>query len=219
MKNLLFAAVLLFVNSVLWAQEDVSKILALANSKGNSLVNISFDFSNELGSRNLSGQALCIDDSGLFVTFAIEPWMKQENVKNVSLNLPGTGTENPLKAEFLWVDIETGLSLVRALAKGQWSAIQPGPKTLKVGDLVGSVGILEGDPANTTYVSAAYISAIIRVPEQLVLVSNGKLTGICSPVFNQAGEIVGLVGAQPFGRFEAATPGQPSMEMTVQCKL
>lgn len=185
--------------------QNTSKMLADASGKASMLAVVVYNYSNDLVNQNVSGQALCIDASGIFATFAADPMMKAKDVQGARLVLVGDAGK-VVKAELLWVDPETGMGFFRATEKGAWTPAKfDFQAKFAVGSAVASIGIVEGDPTAATFVSSGLISTVLRTPEPLVYVVNGNLTGDCSPVFNEAGAVVGVVAAQPFMHYQTNT--------------
>ena len=201
MKRSLALAALLAVLAValpLQAQDGFSKMIADAPSRAQGLAYLTFSYqmAEEMPGRPASGQAVCIHESGLFVTYAIEAWMRSENVKDVQLQIPGNSGQK-VKGTFLWVDQVTGLGLVRA-EKGKWKAFKFDRNAkIVTGAKVVSIGLLDGVPSRDVVVESAYIGTMLRVPEKLVRVTGGMLGAPASPVLDENGTLVGLVSAAP----------------------
>lgn len=147
--------------------------------------------------RQLAGQAICLDaENGVFLTMALPTGLEADTLEELSIVLPGVERKT-VGAKLLGVDPATSLGFVQATEKVDCKPIAFAAKSnLSIGDRVYAAGITPGDAANTPYVGVAYVSAKVRMPDQLVRVTGGSLTGPCSPVFDESGTAVGLVARQ-----------------------
>ena len=200
-----FCAVLLLALSAM-AQAQTSKLLSdmVAKASG-SLAVVKYTVELETGNRTGAGQAVCISPAGVFVTTSLDPRMRVEELKDFELVLPGNEGKT-LKAKLLGIDPWTGLGFVQCTEKHEWQVVQfSRTSQVKLGDEVMSIGLMMSDPAWPVYVGTAYVSSKLRVPNDLVFVMGGRLTGSCSPVFAADGRAVGIIGRQlPLG-YEAPT--------------
>jgi serine protease Do len=185
------------------AADNTSKVLADTAARAPMLAFLTYTIDNDPPQMG-GGQALCINATdGIFMTYAVEGWMKTKSLKDASLRLSDGKT---VKANLMWVDPETGLGFFRAAEKGSFTAanFQKDPK-LAVGQQVTSLGLLE-EANHTPYVTSAYVSALLKSPDPIVFVTSGHLAVEGSPVFDENGQVVGMVSSQPFDRF--VTPSQ-----------
>ena len=186
------------------ARADTGKIMADVAGKAGALVMIKATVEDEMASRPARGQAICIDPSGGFITLALSPPSQSENIKDISLIIPGAEGKT-VKAELIGID-PSGIGFIRASEPHKWTAIQFADKVdLPVGTQVISVGLLPAETGYAPYFGAAYVSTTIRIPEQLIYVTGGRLTGIGSPVFTADGRAVGIVGRQLFLSYQMLT--------------
>jgi S1-C subfamily serine protease len=185
------------------AADNTSKLLADTAAKAPMLAFLTYTIDNDPPQAG-GGQALCINATdGIFMTYAVEGWMKTKNLKDVTLRL---SDGKSIKANMMWVDPETGLGFFRAAEKGSFTAatFQKDAK-LAVGQQVTSLGLLE-EMNHTPYVTSAYVSAVFKSPDPIAFVTSGHLAIEGSPVFDEGGQVVGMVTSQPFDRF--VTPSQ-----------
>lgn len=180
----------------------------LAAKTKDSLVIVEFKVKRETGSAPVAGQAICIDASGIFVTTALNPAIKKELITDMRLILPGPEGKT-VKASFMGVDPGTQLGFVKAEEKADWKAIQFVEAKLAAGQMVASVGVMGGDGNRTTYLGVGYVSAVLRVPGEMVYVTGGKLSNVGSPVFSADGKAIGLVGRQLPLRFTTESERGP----------
>jgi len=197
------------VLSVLWpaaAQADTEKLLSEIVSKASgSLAAVSYTVEMETGSRNVMGQGVCIEPSGVFLTTALDSRLRVESLKDFKVITPGTNGKT-LKAKLLGIDPWTGLGFVQATEKHTWQVVQfSRTSKLALGQQVASIGLMMGDPARPVFVGTGYVSAMLRVPGELARVTGGRLTGACSPVFATDGRAIGIVGRQLFDSFGVLT--------------
>lgn len=157
--------------------------------------------------RILSGVGYCIATKktlqgrlGVLLTTALDPRTRPEMLKDFKLVLPGRPGKT-LKARLLGIDPETGLSFVEATEPHTWKVMKFVPMEFLVGQQIASVGLMTPKPDyHEPYIGLAYVSAQMRMPEPLVYVTGGELSGPGSLVFTAAGgaKAVGLVIQQPY---------------------
>ena len=186
--------------------KQISDVVAKASG---SLAVLKYTIEIQTGNRTGAGQAVCISPQGVFLTTSLDPRMRVEQLKDFQLVLPGVAGKT-LKAKLLGIDPWTGLGFVQCTEAHTWQVVQfSRTSNLKIGDDVVSIGLMMSDPSWPVYVGAAHVGSKLRVPNELVYVAGGRLTGSCSPVFAADGRAVGIVGRQlPLG-FE--TPTQRGM--------
>ena len=221
MKRLgLASVVMVLVCGPAMAQDATSKLMTLAASKANVLMQVSYEYvqdaSQPVPTQKYTAQALCLSKEGLFMTYGIVAGMRSSEINDLRLTPPGD-TGPGIKAEYLWTDRETNISFLRATEPGDFAPAVFNTKVdLKVGAKVASVGMFEDDPAHAPYVSAAYISAVMRIPGRIALVASGTLTNDGSPVMNETGEFIGVTMSQ-FLRYQVRT-NQGVQEMAMDPK-
>ncbi len=199
-------ALLLAVPALTQAQTSMLLSEVAAKASG-SLVVVKYTVTLQTGNRTGAGQAVCIAANGVFLTTSLDSRMRVEQLKDFEIVLPG-GEGKTLKAKLLGIDPWTGLGFVQCLEKHEWQVVQFSRNSqVKLGDQVASVGLMMSDPALPIYVGTAYVSSKLRVPNDLVYVSGGRLTGSCSPVFTADGRAVGIIGRQLPLAYEAPTKG------------
>jgi serine protease Do len=220
MKRWLALGLVLLACTPLVAQAGTSKFLADLEAKNSgALAVVKYTVEIETGNRSVMGQAICIlNDKGMgvFLTTAIDSRMRVESLKDFQLVTPGTDGAT-IKAKLLGVDPWTGMGFVQATEKRDWQVVKFSPTSkLTLGQEVGSIGLMMGDPSFPIYVGDAYVSCKIREPGDLVYVTGGRLTGICSPVFATDGQAIGIVGNQPFLGYQV--PNQQGQTMNMQMR-
>lgn len=191
---------------VVCAAQTDKMIADLSSRIDRSLVIVHCVFEDDNATPPVVGQAICVHKSGRFVTLAFGAGMINAKVKKCSIYVPGQ-SDKPLQAELMSIDRSTGIAFIRCVDKsaGKWNPVKFASRSsLSVGQKVVSVGLMPGDPANTPYFGSACISSILRAPEKLVYVTSGTLTRIGSPVFNTAGQVIGMVQRQLPQTFEMA---------------
>lgn len=144
-----------------------------------------------------SGQGVCIDASKrLFVTRDLVAGIPMGELKDFVLVTPGIGGKR-IKAEFVGMDYETGLSFVRATEQHKFSEVRfARTSNLRLGQRVISFGLLGPRTGNSLYLGSGVVSSVVRLPQQVVYVSGGELTNSSSPVFTDDGRAVGLIAGQ-----------------------
>jgi serine protease Do len=181
----------------------------VANASG-ALAIISYVVADELENSFVSGEAICIDPSGVFMTLAIGTRVRPNALKDFTLTVPGVGGKT-LKAELLGLDPVSGIGFVRATEPAKWSVVKFARKAaVTPGQEVYSVGLMSGDLGGVPYLGIARVSAQLRIPGDMVYVTGGSLTNIGSPVFAADGRAIGIVGQQLFVNYQMATERGPA---------
>jgi len=181
------------------AQAASDKLITdIAAQTANSLASVRCEFEPDSATSAVSGPAVCIDKSGVFISLAFNASMRNATVKDCTLTPPGL-TAKRLKAELVAIDRETGMAFVKCTdpAAPKWAPIVfAGSSDLSIGTQVVSASLMAGDAIHERYFGRASISAVRKVPQPLVYVTGGRLSGVCSPVFSAPGAAIGLVWRQ-----------------------
>lgn len=198
---------------------DTTKAMAdLAEKAKTGMALLRYTVNVGVGVREVSGQAICISDKGMFMTRAMDARFGQ-NMSNFKLILPGQNGK-VVDANFVGLDVLTGMGFVQAYPaeKVTWSPMEFVKSSMTPGKQVFSVGLF-GDVANTPYVSMAHISALLRMPTQIVYVTGGSLSVPGSPVLNADGKAIGIVGQQVPLSFATLSTDQGSAQLPVGNRL
>jgi len=203
MKTLSIVAVLMAVMVGLVSPvvgDETSKALAMADKAKGALAMVSVTVTNDLDAskeQSFAGPAFCVNaKKRILVTLIINPNLSPERIKSIETITVGIDRKK-LKSELVGIDTGTGLSFIKVLDESEWTEVQFAPSSnLKTGDMVTSIGLMTNVATFPPYVGTAYVSAQMRIPDHLVRVTGGTLTGRCSPVFNSAGRAIGIVGRQ-----------------------
>jgi len=154
--------------------------------------------------RTVSGPAVCIalreGKFGVLLTPAFSTRTRPEMLKDFKLILPGRKPKT-LKARLLGIDPETGLGFVEATEPHAWIVTKFAKAAVTPGQSVVSVGLFSPSPGyHEPCLGVAHVSTTIYLPEPMVYVTGGTLTGMGSLVFtaNSGGKAVGIVLRQPY---------------------
>ncbi len=184
-----------------------------------SLVCVRYTFDSEMGRRELEGAGMVLSENGLIAfTSAIVPMaIPDEQMINFKIVIP-PGVEGAdeveIDATFLGRDDRADIAFVKPKADTcKWIALKPAVQPIDVGDTIYSVGLLPKSSGYSAYARQSTVSAKLRGPVKLILTS-GNLTAIGSPVFNKAGEFVGVVPEQE-GQTPMLNPGENEMASLV----
>ncbi|MFP4354319.1 MAG: PDZ domain-containing protein [Phycisphaerae bacterium] len=190
--------------------DETSDALALAQQAVESLAIVAVSMENELGQRTFGGQAVCIDaQQGIFMTMSLPAGLKASDIKECKLILPSR-EGNRVDAEFLGIDSATQLGFVKAKqAHGAKAISFKKTSQLDPGQQVVSAGLMTSMAGFPSYLGVAYVSSNLRLPDRLIQVTGGTLTGACSPVLTTDGKVVGLVGRQLFMAYQTSTQRGP----------
>ncbi len=212
MKRLILSTLMVLAFShAAMAETDTETLLANAvKATANALVIVRYDYDDETGSRVVEGIGVCYDaKKGEFLTFAFDTNLRPSKIKNVRLILPGP-EHKTLSAELLGIRASAGLGFVRAKEAYSWQAVKFAERSnVQIGQKVVSAGLMPGDRANTLYCGVGYISAKVRVPQEVYYVTGGRLTCNGSPVFGDGDLVIGLVAQIPFLDYDIVSKGVP----------
>lgn len=154
--------------------------------------------------RTLSGPAVCIalreGKFGVLLTPAFSTRTRPEMLKDFKLVLPGRKPKT-LSARLLGIDPESGVGFVEATDPHAWTVTKFAKASLAPGQSVVSVGLFSPSPEyHEPCLGVGHVSTTIYLPEPLVYVTGGGMTGIGSLVFspNSGGKAVGIVLRQPY---------------------
>ncbi|MCE5276554.1 MAG: PDZ domain-containing protein [Planctomycetaceae bacterium] len=197
-----------------------AKLMAKAYEQGNgALAQLQCKFVQGGMENPVEGLATCVsvqEGIGLFITLALEGNAVPENIRDLTLNVPG-GESKPIKAELMGVDALTGIGFVRATEKGSWKPISFVRRAnLKIGQEVASVGLFASNAGNVPYVTSGNVGAMTHVPEEIALITSGTLSNIGSPVFAESGDAIGIVGRQQFSDLYTMTTNRGSATVSLK---
>lgn len=163
-----------------------------------SLVVVQYTWESELGRREVAGPGIIVSEDGTVMTSLslVDLRIPDEQMKDFKIIVPRMDADNEeLDAEFLGRDERSDVAFVRAKEKRQWKPLEFVDRPLVVGDRLWSVGILPKIAGYKAYIVDSRVSALLRGEFPQVLAGSG-LASMGSPVFNAAGEAVGLVTLQ-----------------------
>ena len=163
-----------------------------------SLVAVQYTWESEMGRREVVGAATVVHESGIVMTTLslVDPRIPDSQMKDFKILLPNeVGDVEELDATFLGRDERSDVAFVKAKEKRQWTPLRFVDRPLQVGEPLWSVGILPKIAGYKPYIVDGKVAALLRGEMPQVLVS-GNLAALGSPVFNSAGEAIGLVSTQ-----------------------
>lgn len=220
-RALTVLSALLLMAGVVHAQAGTPDILSkVAAKSANALAIIRFQVQDEIAQQTVAGLGICIDaEKGVLMSMALDPRIQTTMVKDILVFAPG-GDSKGMKAELMGIDPETGISFITvAPSTYKWGKISFAAKSdLAVGKQVASVGLLDDRFGFQPYMGVGFVSAMLRVPGQLVYVTGGQLTAVGSPVFNEAGLAVGIVQQQLYSTMTLMGKDGKPMDVDVRSK-
>ena len=189
--------------SVTLADEPAGKMIADAHRLGlKSLGTVQWSTDDGTGPRFVAALGFCVkvdeQGRGILAVMGMNPGTPPEFFGDIEVLVPGGAT---LKASLIGGHKKStlGLGFVRVDDVYEWEAITfAAQSNVSIGDRVVSVGLLSGELMRRPYVGTGFVSSAIAVPEPTLCVANGGLTGNGSPVFDQQGRAIGIVGQQIF---------------------
>ena len=166
-----------------------------------SLVAVQFTYEGELGRRDYVATGVVVRNDGLTIVPVdfVPRQLPDEQMSGFKLVIPGDD-ETEIEAIFLGRDERYQLAFFIPKApsdKHVFMPIQFTAKTVAVGEDVFSVGLLPEAAGYQAYQIQSRVAAKLRGPLPQVLVDGGGLAVVGSPVFDSAGNAIGLVNDQP----------------------
>jgi serine protease Do len=196
------------------AEEDVSQMMAHAHRAGeHGLALITYEVDNGLGARRIGATGICIlveDGSAVLITLGMDSQTPAAFYVPGSFEVVTPGTDGQtFEAELMGVDPASGAGFIRVRGDYDWEAVEFASEAdLAIGDAVVSVGLLEPNLGRVPYVGTGRVSSVTQSPETILCVANGGLTRPGSPVFDDEGMVVGVVGPQWFINSQLMVEGQ-----------
>jgi len=189
------AAVALGAWAACQAQQPADTAEKLFNLAANCVARLEFTYANDIvGTQKRIGQAICLDAAkGIFITYDIPNTVPEDEMKDFALIGP-RDADKKVNAELLDVDANEGIGFLRADKHEFKSLEQAAGAKLTIGMTVYAVGLLGPQTGNYPYLGQAAISSMLRLPSQIVMV-NGDLTVISSPVLSADGKLIGIIGS------------------------
>ncbi len=205
-------------------QADTATATALAKTAertDGALAMLRAKFKTDLVEQDISEMAVCIDESGIFMTMGLTADHSTGELTDVQLVFPGAASK-AVNANLLGIDPRNNTAFLQAMGGGKFKAVQFAKTAgLKTGDALTSAGLTNPDYGYAPVYGAAYVSTMLRTPTQLGVVTGGALSSAGSPVFNEAGTAVGIVGRnQLYRAYETLSQGGTArvmMRQTDEC--
>ncbi|MCY2930462.1 MAG: PDZ domain-containing protein [Planctomycetota bacterium] len=203
-------------------QADTSAALAdTVKRTDGAMAMLRAKFKTDLVEQDISEMAICITEDGIFLTMGLTPDSATADLTDVQLVFPGAEGKS-VPAKLLGIDPRNNAAFFQATGGGKFKAIQfAKTASLKPGQLVTSAGLTNPEYGYAPLYAVAYVSTVLRTPTLLAVVTGGTLTSAGSPVFNEAGVAVGLVGrGQLYRAYETMTqtgPMRVMMRQTDEC--
>ena len=183
-----------------------------------SLVAVQFTFAGEVQQADVIVAGIVVDDRGLvmFPLAAVSEQLPDEQLKRFKVIVPHLTADNEeLDATFEGRDERANMAFVRVKSGGGksttgpataaavadkprvWHPVKFADRTPGIGEAVYSVGMQPRSGGYHAYLSRSMVAAHLRGPVKQVLVSAGGLATFGSPVFDEQGYAVGIVGYEP----------------------
>ncbi len=175
---------------------DTSALRKIYEDKRPSLVAVKYTWESELGSQELVAAGVILSEDGLVmipIAMVTPQMVPASQIKSFKIVVPSdTQDETEVDATLVSRDERGNLALVRANTPQKWKPITFVDKSVEVGELVYSVGLLPRGAGYKAHVTRAFVSAKLRGPVPQVL-CEGDLASVGAPVFNESGEAIGYV--------------------------
>ena len=171
-----------------------------------SLVGVQYIWENELGRQELTGAGIVVGEGGLVMTslslfdlpLRSGPLrLPDKQLTEFKILVPSQNRDaQEIEAVFAGRDERTSTAFVRPASPQKWPVLKFEDVKPAVGERVLSVGLLPKNAAYKSYLTQGTVSASLRGEQPQVLVVGGGLAALGSPVFNEAGQAIGLVSSQ-----------------------
>jgi serine protease Do len=165
-----------------------------------SIVAVQYTLSTELGRHELIVPGVIVSADGLVMIpmMAVSETWPDSQLKEFKIIVPkDDADQQELDAVFQGRDERSDVAFVRTKEPQKWTPIHFEDEKLNIGDPVYSVGILAKAGGYRAYFMRAMVSADIRSQTKQILVGDGGLATIGSPVFAADGKAIGYVNYQP----------------------
>jgi serine protease Do len=195
MRQILIVLIVSALSVPSLANVEPAKVRELYERVSPSLVTIQFTYDGELGRQEITGTGVVVSPDGLVMTSLglTPPQIPDEQMIDFKIIIPGE-EETELEARFEGRDERNNVTFVKATESHDWTPIQfDKDAELNVGDAIVSIGLLPEIAGYKAYLTQTTVSALLRGPTPQVLVGADGLAGVGAPVFNAAGEAVGMV--------------------------
>lgn len=168
-----------------------------------SLVVVQYNYVGELQRQEVLGEGVVVGEEGLVMASMalFPPQLPDEQMKDFKIIIPGD-EEKELDAVFLGRDERSDMAFLKTKEPQKWRAVKFEDAPVKVGEEIISVGLLPKDAGYKSYYAQSIVSANLRGPVPMVMVSPEGLATVGSPAFNAQGKAIGFVqyqqGQNPF---------------------
>ena len=179
-----------------------------------SLVCVKYTYAGELIKVEVIGQGVVIGDDGLVMasSYLFPNSFADSQLTDFKIVIPGD-EEKEFPAVFQGRDDRSNVAFIRTVEKQHWTSIKFADVPITEGEDVVSIGLLPKSAGYHPYLTQPTVSAILRGPLPMVMVSTAGLTTVGSPVFNSSGQAIGLVNhenlSMRLNRSEAVDPRDP----------
>ncbi len=206
--TLLILAITMTCNTVT-ADESGAFLQALVPKVVNSLALVNCEISGETGAQTLAGTAVCIDPgSGLMLTMALDPRLQTENISKLEVLIPGQPAKK-VAAKLLGIDPVTGISFLQVSGHVFSAVAFMKQANVDIGQRVASVCLTGNESRVAPVLGTGFVASKQRMPDWRFFITGGTLSQPGSIVFDSKGQAVGLVGNQPFQRFQTTSKRGP----------
>lgn len=159
-----------------------------------SLVAVQYSWVNELQRQDLIGAGIVVGDDLVMISIGMVPTvLPDDQLKDFKIIVPRQdGDPDEIDAVFQGRDERTNVAFVKAKMPQHWKAIKFADAKVAVGQRIFSVGILPKAAAYKSYLMESRIAAELRGEVPQVLVQGAGLAATGSPVFDEAGNAIGV---------------------------
>lgn len=205
-KKIFLILVITMISSMAGADETNTFFQELVIKTTKAMAMVRCEITDDSGTQTLGGTAVCIDsNSGLMMTTALDTRLKPETISKLEVLIPGQPAK-AIKAKLLGIDPITGLSFLQVTGDHKFSSIAfMKTANTPIGQRVVSVCLTGNQSAVSPVFGTGFVAFKQRRPEWTFFVTGGRLSPIGSVVFDSKGRAIGIVGPQPFQRFQSST--------------
>ena len=159
-----------------------------------SLVAVEYSWANELRREDVIGAGIVVSDDLVMISMNMVPsTLPDDQLKDFKIIVPRQdGDPDEIDAIFQGRDERTHMAFVKPVTPQHWKPIKFEDVKVEVGEKVISVGILPKAAAYKSYLMESKIAAELRGETPQILVQGAGLAATGSPVFNEAGNAIGI---------------------------
>src|SRR6478672_5708085 len=168
-----------------------------------SLVAVQWTWTYEYGRMDFVAAGVVVRDDGLIAIpmQAADPGVPDVQMGDFKIIIPSREQhdEQEMEAVFQGRDERGDLAFVKPKETSgrKWTPVKFDDVPINIGDRVSSVGMLVKSSGYRPFLSGGIVGGTLRGELPTFIVTSGRLAAVGAPVFNDRGQAIGFVNAQP----------------------